>query len=239
MNPNAGSSREDERVSMYSRQSAAVAGQPHTGSGYGYSRAPSAIGVTVIPDYYMMSRPGTPGTLVPPGDPRYSMVGSIGVPPLAPYAPHASAGLARESLESAAVHGTRLSVAPAGMPLAMIRPQSPAVASSGSHSFAAPAPLQQQLGPRSSVVLDMCHRPLSSLVVPPLPGSIPPLASAIGTPSDAQIVDAIRRILSASDLRVMTKKKIRQQLAQELGADLAARKDFIGTTIDRLLTGQM
>ncbi|KAJ2742806.1 hypothetical protein GGI19_006770, partial [Coemansia pectinata] len=51
-------------------------------------------------------------------------------------------------------------------------------------------------------------------------------------PLDGQLIEATRRILATSDLTTMTKKKIRQQLAQEFNIDLSSRKDFISDVID-------
>ncbi|KAJ2825922.1 hypothetical protein GGI24_003035 [Coemansia furcata] len=84
------------------------------------------------------------------------------------------------------------------------------------------------------------QRPMSSFVTPtsgdyyhPDPSGQNPEAM----PLDGQIIEATRRILATSDLTTMTKKKIRQQLAQEFNVDLASRKDFISDVIDRMLSG--
>ncbi|KAJ2829174.1 hypothetical protein GGI24_002204 [Coemansia furcata] len=56
-------------------------------------------------------------------------------------------------------------------------------------------------------------------------------------PLDDQTIEATRRILATSDLMTMTKKEIRQQLAQEFNVDLASRKYFISDVIDLMLSG--
>ncbi|KAJ1658765.1 Chitin synthase 4, partial [Coemansia sp. RSA 25] len=81
MNPHAGSSKDDERMSLYSRQSAAVnaaaMGHMRTGSMYGgYPNAPSAIAQVPHTGPYTMSRAATPTMgiqVVSNGDYRYSM----------------------------------------------------------------------------------------------------------------------------------------------------------------------
>ncbi|KAJ2785112.1 hypothetical protein H4R18_000700 [Coemansia javaensis] len=237
MNPNADSSRDDERMSVYSRKSMAMLSHYRAGSMYGYSRAPSVMGGSAS-DHYTVTQAEVPGTYAPVADPRYSMISQPAVP--LQYALHGRGSAAGEypSHEGAAALGA----AGAGVPLATIRSQSPAAVANRPHTLlATSAPSQIMAGAYdhgagpvaagSGTALDAHHhRPTSLYTVG---------GQAGGTPSDSQIIDATRRILAASDLRVTTKKKIRQQLAHEFGVDLAGRKDFISSVIDRILSGQM
>jgi chitin synthase len=47
---------------------------------------------------------------------------------------------------------------------------------------------------------------------------------------------AIRRICATADLDDLTKKKVRKQLEQQFGVDLAVRKDTINSLIEKVLT---
>ncbi|KAJ2798840.1 hypothetical protein H4R20_004672, partial [Coemansia guatemalensis] len=243
MNPNAGSTtKEDERMSMYSRQSAAMMSQFHTGSVYGYPGTGHMI------DHYTMSRPGTPGTITPGGaDHRYSMAAAV-ANPLSTFSQYGAPDNAAGMYGAAgAVSAGASNMARAQSPAAMTtRPHTVMSVSatsqisplyqpaSGSHDYGAGT-----MASSSSAALDMHQRPASSFVVPHSSSYLLQTDQTADMPSDAQIVDAIRRILATSDLTVMTKKKIRQQLAQEFNADISNRKDFISTTIDRTLSGQM
>ncbi|KAJ2785110.1 hypothetical protein H4R18_000698 [Coemansia javaensis] len=68
--------------------------------------------------------------------------------------------------------------------------------------------------------------------------------SIIGTgappaPTDDQLVESIRAILGSNDLNNVTKKSVRAQLAAEYNIDLSARKEFIGEAIEMILAGQL
>ncbi|KAF9920606.1 hypothetical protein FBU30_009545 [Linnemannia zychae] len=65
-------------------------------------------------------------------------------------------------------------------------------------------------------------------------GSLPPGAG----PSDEELVNKIRELLTGVDLMTVTKKKIRQQLEQLYGVDLTVRRDFISRAIDAELQRQ-
>ncbi|KAJ2593204.1 hypothetical protein IWW49_000624 [Coemansia sp. RSA 1797] len=214
MNPNAGSSKEDDRGTVYSRQSVAMFSHMHTGSVYGLPNTASVIGPNGAHVDYMISRPGTPGAITAAGDQRYSIAATN---PLATFS----------------YNGTHSPAALSGRPHTMVSSSSQALApnfpfASGSFEY----------GSGSANALDMHQRPASSFITPHSAGSLH-LDLTGDVPSDDQIVSAVRRILAASDLTVMTKKKIRQQLAQEFNADLVSRKDFISSVIDRMLSGQM
>ncbi|KAJ2162957.1 hypothetical protein GGF46_000143 [Coemansia sp. RSA 552] len=211
MNPKAASSGEDERMSTYSRQSAAaLISQGHVGSVYRFGGGvPSVIG-SGHADPYMMSRPGTPGTMTLGGDQRYSMAGGAALGGFPQY----------NALYSQQVGS-------------MNRPHTIVSTAAPSYPFGSGSTDYENLPVLgSSMIQDPHQRPASSYLATQseLAGDMP---------SDVQIIEAVRRILAASDLTVMTKKKIRQQLAQELNADLTPRKDFISGIIDRVLSGQL
>ncbi|KAJ2488868.1 hypothetical protein IWW37_004454 [Coemansia sp. RSA 2050] len=62
-------------------------------------------------------------------------------------------------------------------------------------------------------------------------------ASLSQMPTDNEIIEAISRILFNADLTTMTKKVIRQRLATQFGVDLTPKKDFISRIIDDMLIG--
>ncbi|KAJ2648618.1 hypothetical protein IWW40_003804 [Coemansia sp. RSA 1250] len=230
MNPNAGSTtKEDERMSMYSRQSAAMIGQMHTGSVYGFSGTPSVVGPNIAHSEYMMSRPGTPSAGTVSGDQRLSMMAINNPAAVASYAtmqPQASIAIPQQDARSQS------------SALASARPHtivSSSQALAGNYFPFASGSFEHSAG---SGGLDIQQRPASSYIASQSLGQIHSDLAG-GVPSDEQITAAIRRILGASDLSVMTKKKIRQQLAQEFNVDLSSRKDFISGIIDRILSGQL
>ncbi|PVV02488.1 hypothetical protein BB560_003057 [Smittium megazygosporum] len=57
-----------------------------------------------------------------------------------------------------------------------------------------------------------------------------------GLPSEEQVVQAIRYILSTSDMNAISKKTVRDQLSIEFKCDMSAYKDFISETIDMILS---
>jgi chitin synthase len=56
-----------------------------------------------------------------------------------------------------------------------------------------------------------------------------------GSPSDAEIDQAVTRLLSDADLTAVTKREIRRQLENQFGMDLSNRKAAINAAIDRVL----
>ena len=54
---------------------------------------------------------------------------------------------------------------------------------------------------------------------------------------DRELELAIRQICATADLDDLTKKKVRKQLEQQFGVDLAVRKDTINALIEKVLTG--
>ncbi|KAJ8083666.1 hypothetical protein PM082_009542 [Marasmius tenuissimus] len=104
--------------------------------------------------------------------------------------------------------------------------------------YGMPAPMTPFGAPQSS----MLHQP-----TPSRPGSnyldLPfdsrsPNASPPGMPSDAEIENAVRGILSNVDLNTVTKRELRRQLEEHFGMDLTAKKGVINQAVDRCLAEQ-
>ncbi|KAJ2846841.1 hypothetical protein IWW36_004153 [Coemansia brasiliensis] len=234
MNPNAGSTtKEDERMSMYSRQSVAMMGQMHTGSVYGFSGTPSVAGPNIAHSEYMMSRPGTPSAGTVSGDQRLSMMAINNPTVMASYAgmqPQVSVAMPPVPQQESR------SQSPAAM--ASARPHT--IMSSSSQALASNFPFASGSFEHTAGAtgLDVHQRPASSYIASHSLGQIHSDLTG-NAPSDEQIISVIRRILGSSDLSVMTKKKIRQQLTQEFNVDLSSRKEFISSIVDRILSGQL
>ncbi|KAJ2765799.1 hypothetical protein IWQ57_004635, partial [Coemansia nantahalensis] len=261
MNPRAGSSKEDDRLSLYSSQSGAP-----------ISRAESAMALNMMG--HPQSMYGTPPPPPPPMpvgyDPRLSV--AMGTPQMLQQQQQQQQLVA---MAGAGYDGSlgRHSVASSGR-MTPIDPRL-SVAMGGQ---AYPSPQQQQLMPmqqHQSAYMGAPEgwmapvsmygpgtpemRPISylnpqygqsqphSIYVPAGPemaagsGRTTPLMYPAGAmaemPSDDRIADAIRRILVNADLATTTKKAIRARLAQEFGVDLTAKKEYISSTIDTMLIG--
>ena len=52
---------------------------------------------------------------------------------------------------------------------------------------------------------------------------------------DAEIDNAVERVLRDADLTTVTKREIRRQLEDQYGMDLSSRKQAINAAIDRVL----
>ncbi|KAJ3130242.1 hypothetical protein HK098_004289 [Nowakowskiella sp. JEL0407] len=80
--------------------------------------------------------------------------------------------------------------------------------------------------------------------VPPIP-QIPSQYTQINQPSqtksptDEELLDEIRHILSTRDLMTVTKKSVREELARLFGMDMTPRKDYIHKCIDMVLQNQI
>ncbi|KAJ2816186.1 hypothetical protein IWW50_006583 [Coemansia erecta] len=70
-------------------------------------------------------------------------------------------------------------------------------------------------------------------------GGTPGMMMTGAMPTDEQLIESIKRILSSQNLNTVTKKSVRAQLATEYGIDLSARKEFIGDAIELILAGQL
>ncbi|KAJ2890160.1 hypothetical protein GGI21_006276 [Coemansia aciculifera] len=265
MNPHAGSStKEDERMSMYSRQSAtanaAAMNHMRTASMYsvGYPNMPSAIAHVPQTGPYTMSRAATPtmSMQVPSTvDYRYSMAAANNFAPnmfASPYGTmpsrsSVSVGYIDRSMGMGGNAESIYATAPGAR-----SPSPPYMTASRPHTMVvAGVPMNGgYMGQPSSFDYTMPNgtpetlnpqRPMSSYIAPAGIDNYTQEPSDGQIPEmpllDIQIVEAIRRILAMSDLTTMTKKKMRQQLALEFNADLGARKDFISDVIDRMLAG--
>ncbi|RKP26540.1 chitin synthase-domain-containing protein [Syncephalis pseudoplumigaleata] len=58
-------------------------------------------------------------------------------------------------------------------------------------------------------------------------------------PSDEQILEEIRRIISTANLMTVTKKQVRDELSTFFGVDMTPRKDYINRCIEMILQGQL
>ncbi|KAI8057210.1 chitin synthase-domain-containing protein [Syncephalis plumigaleata] len=58
-------------------------------------------------------------------------------------------------------------------------------------------------------------------------------------PNDEQILDELRRIISAADLMTVTKKQVRDELTTFFGVDMTPKKDYINRCIEMILQGQL
>lgn len=58
-------------------------------------------------------------------------------------------------------------------------------------------------------------------------------------PSDDEITNQIREILSTADLMTVTKRSIRQKLERHFGTKLSAKRDYINYVTEAILTGQL
>jgi len=58
-------------------------------------------------------------------------------------------------------------------------------------------------------------------------------------PTDDQILQEIRHILSTANLMTITKKQTRDDLSAFFGYDLTPKRDFINNCIDKILKGEL
>jgi chitin synthase len=61
----------------------------------------------------------------------------------------------------------------------------------------------------------------------------------VGFPSDQELLQEIRHILSTTDLMKITKKSVRDQLSRLFGVDVSPRKEYIHYCIDGILKGEL
>ncbi|KAJ2157920.1 hypothetical protein GGF46_004156 [Coemansia sp. RSA 552] len=252
MNPNAGSSKEDDRLSLYSSQS----GGNHP------SRAASTMAFNQMPNTHTMygspqSMYGMPQSMY--GTPQPQSV--YGAQPQSMYGAPQSVygGIPQDPRLSMAMTNQQtmaMQQSPGGTPSSIY--DSPMVRQSTASSGAM---TPMGMDPRLSTAMynpqmSMHSSPHSTVVPPTTDGWVPPTTTSmygntqfvpmqdLGSgrsspmlPSDDQIIDAIRRTLVNADLSTTTKKAIRAQLAQEFGVDLTPKKDFISRIVDQMLIG--
>jgi hypothetical protein len=58
-------------------------------------------------------------------------------------------------------------------------------------------------------------------------------------PSDEELLNEIRHILSTTDLMKVTKKSVRDQLSRLFGVDVSPKRDYIHHCIDNILKGEL
>ncbi|KAJ2181539.1 hypothetical protein GGF45_001469 [Coemansia sp. RSA 551] len=240
MNPNAGSSKEDDRMSLYSSQSGAhmsradssmaiaqMPGHPQTMYGAQMGSPQSMYGSPVgTPSMYGTPQMGT-SSMYGAYDPRMSSA-MVNPQMLAmQQQQHANVGsvydspMMRQSTASSNImaNDPRLSTA-------MYNPHAPQMQMQNARMG-----VPEAWAPPSMYAQDQ------SQYVPMHEMGSHSGRSTPAFPSDDQIIDAIRRILVNADLATTTKKVIRAQLVQEFGCDLAPKKDFISKIVDQMLIG--
>ncbi|KAF7729902.1 hypothetical protein EC973_003636 [Apophysomyces ossiformis] len=81
-------------------------------------------------------------------------------------------------------------------------------------------------------------RPTSQFSVPLSQGGLQPMTPP-GFPSDNEILSEIKNILSTANLMSITKKQVREQLSAFFGFDMTPKKEFINTSIEYVLQGNL
>ncbi|ORX70949.1 hypothetical protein DL89DRAFT_274751 [Linderina pennispora] len=235
MNPNAGSHKDDERMSSYSQQSGMIMNR--VGSMYGgYNAAPSVVGSNVMSN--------------PPGVPDQRYLAAV-TSPMGPYAPYATVNMQGAgtiaSHEALAMYSTVNGMGAVGRSISpasgLVRPMTIASSTSLHHDLQTAVASQEYM----SAAINMGGNTPGNQTVQHQQQPLRPMSTFTtgaateqgAGPSDEQLAEAVRRILAESDLSTMTKKRIRAQLAQEFNMDLTARKDFISNVVDRMLTGTL
>ncbi|KAJ2689239.1 hypothetical protein H4R19_006512, partial [Coemansia spiralis] len=249
MNPNAGSSREDDRGTVISRFS----GMMGSASRHG--------GTTPVAG---MPRAATPNTVisgVPNVDPRlmlstpvaqahqtqqYQMAQGHGsIRPMSTVAgrttptadntmPPRAVSYYQHTTDSAGYFDGNFAPMTATSPHSAYSPGTPSYFGS---------PVAQQAAMLGAIVPGThdAGMPMSPQLVRQrdsmYPGGAQPGTAAI--PTDERLVESIKAILGSNDLNNVTKKSVRAQLAAEYGVDLASRKEFIGDAIEMILAGQL
>jgi hypothetical protein len=74
---------------------------------------------------------------------------------------------------------------------------------------------------------------------PHVSGHPEPANLRLGEPSNEQLMNEVRHILSTSNLMTVTKKAVRLQLSAHFGMDLTPRRAYINACIDRILKGEL
>ncbi|KAJ2617124.1 hypothetical protein H4S08_000448 [Coemansia sp. RSA 1365] len=267
MNPNAGSSKEDDRGTMFSRQSGGMGSGSHYGAATPVAGGPRAGTPTTVisgsgsvdprlnlstpiaqahqqQQYRSAYEHGTGDTR-----PGSAATGTYGRPPDFSIANRAS-NYFQQSPNSTGSYYDR-SMSPGRISTGMFAP----VPSNSPHAmhttgpvdyFGSPIPLQQQIpAQRESVLSSVSYGAPGAYAQQPASGNAlqgggtPGMMMTGGMPTDDQLVASIRRILNSNDLNSVTKKSVRAQLATEYGVDLSARKEFIGDAIELVLAGQL
>ncbi|ORY08021.1 hypothetical protein K493DRAFT_310029 [Basidiobolus meristosporus CBS 931.73] len=64
-------------------------------------------------------------------------------------------------------------------------------------------------------------------------------SAAGGLPTDEEILEEVRAILSVADLMTITKKQVRDELTRYFAVDMTYRKDYVNSCIDMILQGKL
>jgi chitin synthase len=64
-------------------------------------------------------------------------------------------------------------------------------------------------------------------------------ASNVAFPTDDEILQEIRRILSNANLMSITKKQVRDELSEHFGIDMSSKKEYITNCIELILQGKL
>ncbi|KAJ2672841.1 hypothetical protein IWW42_002612 [Coemansia sp. RSA 1085] len=242
MNPNAGSTKEDDRLSLYSSQ-----------SGAHLSRAESSMAFTQMPggntpQSMYGAMPGQPQSMFDPrlsvamtnpqmmamqqqqqqnaiydNAVRQSMASSSGAMTPMGYDPRLSTAMYNPQMQQASVHSSPHSTIHQGSFIG--EGWMPPATNMSMYSAAPAAGSVDIYGSQAMPMQDLGGSATHSI------------HSSMFYPTDDQIVDAVRRILVNADLSTTTKKAIRAQLAQEFNVDLSAKKEFISKVVDQMLVG--
>ncbi|KAJ2688564.1 hypothetical protein IWW39_002115 [Coemansia spiralis] len=235
MNPNAGSTKEDDRLSMYSSQEGAHMSRVASAMAFNQHMGAQSV--------YGMPVPMTPATVYDPRlsvamsnpqalalqqqqqramTPTFSMYDS-----LPPPVPHAG------SMRMSTANDPRLSTAMYSQPSPHMGMQQ-----QGGY-FNAPEgwmpPTTMSMYSNSPAPVDMRQSSYMQQQYDVSGQSTP--ASLAVMPTDNELIDAISRLLFNADLTTMTKKVIRQKLAAQFGVNLTLKKDFISRIVDDMLIG--
>jgi chitin synthase len=60
----------------------------------------------------------------------------------------------------------------------------------------------------------------------------------IKKPTNEEIKNAIKRIISTCDLNVITRIQVREELSRIFGVDITTKREFINNTIEEILAVQ-
>ncbi|KAJ2803024.1 hypothetical protein H4R20_003057, partial [Coemansia guatemalensis] len=269
MNPNAGSSKEDDRGTMFSRHSGAMgspsrygattpvaagprAGTPTTvisGSGSVDPRLNLSTPVAQAQQQQQYrsandqgagdTRPGSAATGIYGRLPDTSMVNRVSN--YYQHSPNSTGSYYDRSMSPGRISTGVFGAGPVGSPHTM-HTTGPV------DYFGSPMLSQQQQQmpqQRESMFSSVSYGAPGISAQQPVPGNAlqgggtPGMMMTGVMPTDEQLVASIRRILTSNDLNSVTKKSVRAQLAAEYGVDLSARKEFIGDAIELVLAGQL
>ncbi|KAF8856332.1 chitin synthase [Acephala macrosclerotiorum] len=97
---------------------------------------------------------------------------------------------------------------------------------------------RMSLAPSDALGLGMDHRQ-SQFGGSQFGGPEMEMANLAGLPSDDAILAEIREILKTADLMTVTKKSIKQELERRFGVGLDARRAYINSATEALLSGQL